>query len=249
MRYRIACVFAAPRSGSNLLCEQLTDAISRVTDRRVVNLYEILSPHQHVSDDGTLHIVDHHDRLARPDAMGIDLMRLRKLEFTEDRVSVVKILARDIHRGNLDMVDRIMLSDDGSYSICLNRRDVANQMLSYFISRSTGVWHSNQGGGARRGPMVADVGEMSRLGDEITMHYLWHAEMAGRFDQIVWYDQLLSATYPRLLGHGSPLPASQERLNVDHVAKARECITNADELIEYATGVERSISSLRDSLP
>jgi hypothetical protein len=248
MRHRIVCVFASPRSGSNLLCEQLTDAISRVSDKRVVNLYELLSPHQHVSDDGMLHIVDRHDRLGRPDPMGLDLVRLRKLDLTEDRISVVKILPRDIHRGNIDVIDRMMLGDDGTYAMCLNRRDVANQIISYFISRSTGVWHSNQGGEILRGSTVADAGEMSRLGDEITMHYLWHAEMAGRFDQIVWYDQLLSTAYPGLLGHDSPLPASQDRLNADHAARARECITNADELIEFAAGVEASISSLRDSL-
>lgn len=248
MRHRIACVFAPPRSGSNLLCEQLASAMARVSGKPVANLYEFLSPHQHVTNDGVCHLVDRHDRMARPDPMGIDILRLRRLDAMRDRIAVVKILTRDLHRGNLAEIDRL-LDADHAYTICLNRADVANQILSYFISRATGLWHSNQGSAsAMNGTMLVSHADMAAIGEEIRLHYLWHAEMAGRVDRVVWYDQLLHATYPELLGHGDPLPASQSKLNEDHRGRALSLISNADELIGFASDIEDSIASLRDGM-
>lgn len=248
MRHRIACVFAPPRSGSNLLCEQLTAGISQVADRPVVNLYEFLSPHQHVTDDGTFHLVDRHDLIPRPDPIGIDLLRLRRLDSMHDRIAVVKILTRDLHRGNMAGIDGL-LDATHAYTICLNRADVANQILSYFISKATGVWHSNQVRSIPSGtPIEVGHADMSAIGEEIKLHYLWQAEMSGRFDRVVWYDQLLHATYPGLLGHDNPLPASQSRLNIDHRGRTTELISNAAELIAFASEVEDSISSLRSEM-
>lgn len=231
-----------------MLCEQLSAAISLVTDVPVVNLYEFLSPHQHVTNDGHCYLIDREDSIARPDPLGIDTLRLARLNGMLDRIAVLKILTRDLHRGNADAIDRL-IDGDHTYTICLNRADVANQILSYFIGKATGLWHSNQSGSARAAaPIWVSRYDMARLGEEIMLHYLWHAEMRDRFDATVWHDQLLTATYPGLLGHGMPLPASQERLNLDHEGSARAHITNASELIDFAYEVEASISSLRGML-
>lgn len=248
MRYQAVCVFASPRSGSNLICEQLTAAIRPLADKPVVNLYEYLSPHHYVSPDGHAITVDLHGRMQRPTDTGLDLRRLRNLSRMDDRIPVFKILPRDICRLNLDLIEATIFDRRSTFKICLNRWDIANQILSYFIGEATGFWHSNQGGGHQRSIIEVSDHLMEKLGNEITAHYLWHAENRDRYDMVVWYHELERMTYPMLLGHDRPLPASQTKINTDHIQTARGCIVNANRLIEFAKGVEQELSKLREHL-
>lgn len=248
MKHQAVCVFASPRSGSNLICEQLAAAMRPLTDKPVVNLYEYLSPHNYVDLDGHSIIVDFHGRMPRPTDTGIDVCRLRSLSSMDDRIPVFKVLPRDICRFNLDLIESTIFNRRSTFKICLNRWDIANQILSYFISEATGLWHSNQGGERQLSIIEVSYHRMEQLGNEITAHYLWHAENRHRYDMVVWYHDLERMTYPMLLGHDDPLPVSQTKINTDHHEKARSCIINANKLIAFAKDIEHELSKLREYL-
>lgn len=246
MDYTRLAIFASPRSGSNLLCEQLSDGLHRLyRQRSVVNFYEILSPHAHVSDNGKCIQVDIHDSLPRPPHMPIDIYRLNRLR-RMDGIAVFKIFPRDITAHNIGLIEELVFDAECSYRICLNRIDTGNQLMSYFISKATGVWHANQRKVTAAVSMIhVSREDMASLAGEIKMHYLWHAENRDRCHRVVWTDQLQTATYPDLLGHSDMLYQSQSRLNDDHRSKVRECVANASELIDHADALDDELSDMK----
>lgn len=163
-----------------------------------------------------------------------------------DSIAVFKIFPRDITVHNIWLIEELVFDAKNSYRICLNRIDTGNQLMSYFISKATGVWHANQSKVPASSSVIHVPREdMAKLAGEIKMHYLWHAENKDRCHRIAWMDQLQVATYPDLLGHSNTLYQSQSKLNTDHKSKVRECVENANELIDYADALDDELSDMK----
>lgn len=247
--FNTVCIVASPRSGSNLLCEQLQEALSEIYINKVINLYEYLSPHQYVTENGKLIVVDPEDLIDRPNSFPIDLYRLKKLCTNTNDIKIFKILPRDITNRNYHLLNQIIFDNPKTYTICLNRFDVSNQILSYFIGKATGIWHSNQKSDLLENKSIyVKKEEMEKLGNEIILHYLWHAENKKRCNKIVWYDQLMNTSYYDLLGHNNFMPETQTKLNTNHIDIVHKSISNSFELIDYANKIELQISEIREIL-
>jgi LPS sulfotransferase NodH len=256
-KYKAVCIFASPRTGSTLLVEQLTIELNRQTGVKAKAFYEYLSPHNYINDS-TLECtyIDREHVLRRPFTNGIDLDRLERLDeyYKRNIVPVWKLFQQDISPTNRVHISRYVLNDHSVYKICLNRLDVVNQIISYCIGLSTGIWHSTKGNDSIENKIWrqyhVEKNILNEIGSSIMLHYLWHAENAHKHcHKIVWYHGIDLADWSELGITQFDITASKLIKNTtDHITLGRQCILNFEEVHEYAKMIAKNLKQISENL-
>lgn len=254
--YDSICIFASPRSGSNLLVEQLSSGLISKHKLNAKPLYEYLSPHNYINEKFECVYIDREHVLPRPFKNGLDLYRLENLiEYQKHGVfPVFKIFPNDQSVDNRLHIKKYILDDPRIFKVCLNRKDVVNQILSYCIGLSTGVWHIKSNNVLiedkiwRKYQITKDV--LSDIGSSIMLHQLWHAEQAKRYcNKIVWYNELTDISWPELELHSSDLLSTTLTKGThNHIDIGSKSIINFDEVYDYAKMIERNLKHIMAEL-
>lgn len=247
--YDSICIFASPRSGSNLLVEQLSSGLISKHGLNAKPLYEYLSPHNYINENFECVYIDREHVLPRPFTNGLDLYRIENLiEYQKQGVfPVFKIFPNDQSVDNRLHIKKHILDNTNVFKICLNRRDVVNQILSYCIGMSTGVWHIKSNNISiedkiwRKFHVTKNI--LFDIGSSIMLHQLWHAEHAKKYcNRIVWYDDLTTTNWPELeLQTTDLLSTTLIKSTHDHINIGTKAISNFDEVYEYAKMIERNL--------
>lgn len=255
-QFKAICIFANLRTGSTFVCQQLAKAMSSVHGCDVVQLYEYLSSAVAYTKDWRSLLIDPSHRVPRPFMTALDLDRLRRLPaiMESGRFPVLKIFPEDYTHNNYEMIHRHVINDDRVYKICLNRADVRNQFLSYFIARSTNKFHVYRGDSDESertySPIRVSAADMDEIRNVILMHYSWHATNASDLcHRTVWYHKMHETVYPEL-GLGSTDLAYDRQIKAvhDHTAMGMKCIENFDEVNAYASRLDENLAGLRRDL-
>ena len=250
--FNAICIFASPRSGSNLLVEQLSNGLQFKHGTNAKPLYEYLSPHNHINDAFECVYIDKEHVLQRPFTNGMDLYRLEKLAhyYTTGVFPVFKIFQQDMSTSNRLHIQRHILNDPTVYKICLNRADIINQILSYCIGMSTGVWHSRTGSMPIKDRIwrkyEVSVTMLNDIGSSIMLHQLWHAEQARQYcNKIVWYHELNNTDWSDLnLACTDLISTSLVKSNHNHIDTAAMAISNFDEVHNYAKMIDSNLQQI-----
>lgn len=256
MNFRGICLFANLRTGSTYVCQQLAHAMETVHGQRPAVLYEYLSSAVAYTKDWESQLIDPTHRVPRPFMTALDLDRLRQLPLIMDQglFPILKIFPEDYTHHNYEHIHRYIINDPKIFKICLNRADIRNQFLSYFIARSTNKFHVYLGDASEDerpcNQMTVTAAEMDEIKNVILMHYSWHATNAQTYcHKTVWYHDMTRVDYPEL---GLPLESlryeRQRKAVNDHTAMGTRCITNFTELDAYATKLEKHLAGLRRDL-
>lgn len=252
LQYKAVCIFASPRTGSNLLVERLCKGLNTVHQLNTRPLYEYLSPHSYITNDLKCGYVDPTHLLTRPAINGIDIDRLEKLDSIYDRniVPVFKIFSNDHSTANRPYMHKHILNDNRVYKICLNRIDIKNQIYSYCIAMSTGVWHLRNDATpiSQRIYRKLTISQqtLDEIGTSILMHWAWQAEHAKQTcDQTVWYADINHTDFPKL----GIISTDCDNVNMvknteDHQDLAELCIENLEDLDQYADRISKSLTQI-----
>lgn len=259
LNYKGICIFAYGRSGSTLLCEQLTTGIKNKHGINAVSLYELLTPHGTNSPNFEHLVVDNTGLLSRPIQTHLGFDRIERVEeiISNGVFPILKLFSSDLTIENRELMNRVIINNPNMYKISLLRSDVANQFLSWMISCATGVWHhypqdsKNEIRDYNRRPFNMSKKYAEEQAAGILLHYMWHFEVGYRkCHQLVWYDQLFNTDYPELGLSKSDMIESQTKMNEDHISNAKKCLANFDELYSIAKrledGVRPMLSRLRN---
>lgn len=262
------CIFAYGRSGSTLLCEQLAHSAKDKFGLDAKSLYEILTPHCVLSPDFKELAVDMTGLNERPFRTSLDLYRLERVEdiISSGVFPVFKIFSSDMTHFNKDAMDRLVINNPSIFKISLNRADVMNQYLSWMISCATGVWHhydfndpnhsvaKNNGyiddrSAPPAAKQTANLTYAKYIASGVLLHFMWHFEVGYRkCNQTVWYDQLFATDYPMLGITQHDLIESQLKMNESHVETLYQCFNNADDILNIAKRLEKSVKPMLDIL-
>lgn len=250
--FNAICIFASPRSGSNLLVEQLSNGLMFKHGINAKPLYEYLSPHNHITDTFECVYIDREHVLQRPFTNGMDLYRLENLAqyYMNGVFPVFKIFQQDLSIGNRSHIHRHILNDPTVYKICLNRTDIVNQILSYCIGMSTGVWHIREGSTPIKDRIwrtyEVPAKMLNDIGSSIMLHQLWHAEQARQYcNKIVWYHELNDTNWPDLgLSCADFTSTDLVKSTHNHMDIAAMSILNFDEVYNYAKMIDNNLQQI-----
>lgn len=256
MKFNGICIFGNLRTGSTYLCQQLAEAMEKVHGKKVLQLYEYLSSAVSYTKDWQSVLIDPTHRIPRPFTTALDLDRLRKIPvlIEDGNFPIMKIFPEDYTHSNYHLLHQTIIDNDSIYKICLNRLDVKNQFLSYFIARSTNKFHVYRGDlpeqdrGYKR--LHVTKSEMEEIRNVILLHYNWHATNAKSYcHKVVWYHQMRDVEYLDLgLGKQDLIYDRQIKAVNDHESMAKKCIENFSETWEYASKLETDLFKLKTDL-
>ncbi len=255
-QFKSICIFASPRSGSNLLVEQLSSGLTSKYNINAKAFYEYLSPHNYINEKFECVYIDREHVLPRPFRNGLDLYRLEKLKDFESLgvFPVFKLFPNDHSVDNRLHIKKYILDDPTVFKICLNRKDIINQILSYCIGMSTGVWHIKSNTVSIEDKIwrkyhVSDE-MLHDIGSTIMLHQLWHVEQAKQYcNRTVWYHELTSANWPELELTCEDLSYTKLiKSTHDHVDIGSKSILNFEEVYNYAKMINKNLTHIMAEL-
>lgn len=248
-QYDAICIFASPRSGSTLLIEQLTTGVLTRHTCQAKAFYEYLSPHNYITKNFECVYLDKEHVMNRPFTNGQDLYRIERLShyYNSGIFPIFKIFPHDHSVHNRLHIQSHILTNPKIYKVFLNRLDVVNQILSYCIGMSTGVWHTRSTSAAlvdrvwRQYHVSHET--LQTIGSSIMQHQLWHVENADLYcDRTVWYHELTTIDWPDLgITHTDIELIDLVKNTNDHVNLAKKSLSNFDEVYTYAKMIESNL--------